>query len=266
MPTEVRLHKEDKLESADCRWCHQGNAGEEHHIWNCPAVIQETRILRAMAALMETQIAEWGGAKSDAARNTRGLYPQSRKEWSIAEFSSEARRDMKGGSIAEPAARSLTGCIATDGGVSGGDKPATALGAWAWHHPASGAEARGYVERRPGHIMSSGRAEVAALAQATPFAGRGAVFLIDNLTVATRLQALVAWAKGHRQEAVELVSQAEKAEQTEESTAQSANLDNAAAVAHMRAVAPAMLTGEQQGDETGQGTMLEQRLILDRDP
>ena len=52
---------------------------------------------------------------------------------------------------------------------------------------------------------------MAALAQATHFAGR-AIFLIGNLSVATRWKAVAAWAKGRRDESVELANQAESRE------------------------------------------------------
>ena len=42
-------------------------------------------------------------------------------------------------------------------------------------------------------------------------------------------------------------------------------MDEASAIAHIRAAAPAMLAGQQHHDDSGQGDNLEQRLIPDRD-
>ena len=50
-----------------------------------------------------------------------------------------------------------------------------ALGAWAWHYPASGNQACGHVERRPEQGMSSYLSESVALANAARFAAARAL-------------------------------------------------------------------------------------------
>ena len=61
------------------------------------------------------------------------------------------------------------------------------------------------------------------------------------------------------------MSQAEDAEGQEAAAAPEAEMDEAAAFAHMRAAAPAMLAGQQAREVTRQGEDLEHRLIPDRD-
>ena len=167
MPTEVRLHEEEKLPSPTCRWCELGLGNEEHHIWHCPAAGLKALELRAEAAKVEKEILEKGGAPNDAARNTRGLYPQSRYEWSAEECG--AASEAMGSPVAvRPRQGKLKGPIATDGGVATSSRPLTALGAWAWFCPSTQEQAHGYVARRPGQTMSTGRAEIAAIAMAAP--------------------------------------------------------------------------------------------------
>ena len=139
-----------------------------------------------------------------------------------------------------PAVRTLTGLIATDGGVAGGTRPTTALGSWAWRNDETGQEAAGYVERRPGQGVSTARAEVTAVAKVAPFAAKGAVLLIDNQAVANRVKALLAWARGGRMEATQLVQLAEAAEAQAEAEEEQDPLDQAASTAHLRAAVPAL--------------------------
>ena len=114
--------------------------------------------------------------------------------------------------------------------------------------------------------MSTGRAEIAAIAMAAPRAGRDVTWLIDNLAVATRMKALTAWAGGRREEAIELVPQAEDDESLAEESSPEDQGSASAATAQMRHVAPALLHRGASRAETGHEdeAELEDRLIPKR--
>ena len=188
----------------------------------------------------------------------------SRSEWSPEECQ-RVRAAMHRPPNRPPAARTLTGLIATDGGVAGGTRPTTALGSWAWCNNETGQEAAGYVERRPGQGVSTARAEVTAVAKVAPFAAKGAILLIDNQAVANRVKAMLAWARGGRAEATQLVQLAESAESQAEAEESQDPLEQAASSAHLRAAIPALAI--HAGTPVGEGAAepLERRLLPARD-
>ena len=115
---------------------------------------------------------------------TRGLNPEAVARWNAVALAAASH------GMARPYnTLGINGPIASDGGVLGSDRPATALGSWACVNADQPlASAAGIIPRRPGGMVSTALAEATALALAAAAAGPSAVLIVDNLGTVNRVR------------------------------------------------------------------------------